>query len=114
MSINAINPLEASKQILRVIYATDYRYSSYRASQYGYTFIYFSPEHCRFHFESQQRKDSRGLIKRYSVIDMEEVIHITAHKYSFTQIAIGAIISRKFMTYREFFDLMKIHYDWID
>lgn len=41
------------------------------------------------------------------------MISITAIKYSFTQIAIGAIVSRKFMTYRKFFEIVKDHYDWI-
>lgn len=113
MSINAINALEASKQILQVIYATDYRHSSYMASRYGYTYVYFSPEHCKYYFEPQQRKDATGLIKRYGVIDSNEVIEITAHKYSFTQIAIGSVISRKFMTYKEFFGIAKAHYDWV-
>ncbi|MDD2837383.1 MAG: hypothetical protein PHX59_00365 [Sulfuricurvum sp.] len=53
------------------------------------------------------------MIKRYGAVNIEEVIEITAIKYSFSQIAIGAIVSRKFMTYREFFDTVKDHYDWI-
>lgn len=114
MCINAINAPEASKQILRVICTTDYKQSRYRASQYGYTFVYFSAEYCRYHFESQQRKDSKGLIKRYGVVNIEEVIEFTAIKYSFSQIAISAIISRKFMTYREFFEIIRMHYDWIE
>lgn len=106
MCINAISAHEASKQILRVICTTDYKQSRYRASQYSYTFVYFSPENCRYHFEPQQRRDTRGLIKRYAVLNIEDVIEITAIKYSFTQIAIGAIVSRKFMTYREFFEIV--------
>ena len=113
MCINAINAHEASKQILRVICTTDCKQSRYRASQYAYTFVYFSPESCRYHFESQQRKNSNGLIKRYRIVNIEEVIGITAIKYSFTQIAIGAIVSRKFMTHREFFEIVKAHYDWV-
>lgn len=113
MSINAINAHEASKQILQVIYTTDCRNNSHKLSRYGYTYISFSSEQCRFYFETQQRKDATGLIKRYTSIDSEEVIEITAHKYSFTQIAIGSIISRKFMTHKEFFDTVKAHFDWV-
>ncbi|HEX5329731.1 hypothetical protein [Sulfuricurvum sp.] len=113
MCINAINAHEASKQILRVICTTDYKQSRYRASQHGYTFVYFSSAYCRYYFESQQRKDTRGLIKRYGVMNIEDVIEITAIKYSFAQIAIGAIVSRKFMTYREFFEIVRVHYDWV-
>lgn len=113
MCINAINAHEASKQILRVICTIDYKQSRYRASQYGYTFVYFSPENCRYYFESQQRRDSKGLIKRYGLVNIEDVIEITAIKYSFSQIAIGAIVSRKFMTYREFFEIVRVHYDWV-
>jgi hypothetical protein len=53
------------------------------------------------------------LIKRYGVIDAEDVITITAHKYSFTQIALGAILKRKFMTQAEFFEIAREHFDWI-
>lgn len=113
MRINAINAHEASKQILRVIYSTDYNQSRYRASQYGYTFVYYSPNAARFSFETQQRKTPNELIKRYQVIDSEDIINTTAYKYSFSQIAIGAILSRKIMTYREFFEIVKVHYDWI-
>lgn len=113
MRINAVTSHVAAKQILRLICTTDYKQSRYRASQYGYTFVYFSPEYCRYYFESQQRRDTKGLIKRYGIVNIEDAIEITAIKYSFTQIAIGAIVSRKFMTYREFFKIVKDHYDWV-
>lgn len=65
------------------------------------------------HFEPQQRRDTKGLIKRYGVINVEDVIEITAIKCSFSKIAIGAIVSRKFMTYWEFFEIVRVHYGWI-
>ena len=113
MVINAQNSFEASKQILRVIYTNDYKYSSYNALRYGYTYIYFSIEDCKYYFSSAQRKNASGLIRRYGRIDIEDVLNITATKYTFVQIAINAIIKRKIMNYREFFDLMKLHNEWI-
>jgi len=114
MRIEASNSHEASKQILRVIYSIDYKYTSQRASRYGYTFVYYSPSHAQFSFEQQQRKNGNTLIKRFGVIDAEDVIIITAHKYSFTQIVLGAILKRKFMTQAEFFEIAREHFDWIN
>lgn len=113
MVINAQNSFEASKQILRVIYTNDYKYSSNDALRNGYTYVYFSIEDCKYYFSSAQRKNASGLIRRYEKIDIEDVLNITATKYSFVQIAINAIIKRKIMNYREFFDLMKLHNEWI-
>lgn len=113
MNIKANNSHEASKQILRVIYSIDYKYTSKKASNYGFTFVYYSPSYAQFSFEQQQRKNCNALIKRYGVIDAEDVITITAHKYSFTQIALGAILKRKFMTQAEFFEIAREHFDWI-
>lgn len=114
MIINAQNSFEASKQILRIIYTIDYKYSSCNTLRYGYTYVYFSIEECRYSFSSVQYKNAKGLIRRYGKIDIEDVLNITATKYTFTQIAIRAIIKRKIMTYREFFDLMKLHNEWIE
>jgi hypothetical protein len=83
MIVNAQNSFEASKQILRVIYAIDHKYSSYRALGYGYTYVYFSIVDCRYSFSSTEYKNASGLIRRYEKIDVEDVLNITATKYSF-------------------------------
>lgn len=113
MRIHADNAHEASKQILRILYTTDYRYASISSGQFGYTYVYFSVQRCRYSFEAQQRRVSEGLIKRYGVLDIEDIITTTACKYSFTQIAIGAVLSRKMMNHREFFEMIRDHFDWI-
>lgn len=113
MRINAIDGHEASKQILRVIFATDYHQSRYKPVQFGYTYVYYSARSARFSFESVQRKMSNELIKRYQVLDSEDIINATANKYTFAQIALGSILSRKIMTHREFFEIVREHFEWI-
>ena len=68
MCINAINNFEASKQILRVIFAADYNQSRYKPTQFGYTYVYYSARSARFTFESIQRKKSDDLIKRFGMV----------------------------------------------
>lgn len=114
MRIDAINAYEASKQILRVIFTVDYNHSTYKPSRYGYTYVYYFPHSARFTFQAQQNKNAKGLIKRYLVIDSEDIINTTAHKFSFSQIVLGAIVSRKIMSYREFFEIVKNHFEWIE
>lgn len=114
MKITAQNHIEASKQILRVICSTDYNQSRHKPSPYGYTYVYYSPESAYYFFTSEQRIKTTGLIKRYRVLDVEDIINTTAFKYSFAQIAVGAILSRKIMSYREFFDLARNNFDWLD
>lgn len=114
MKIKAINGYEASKQILQVIYASDYNHSKYKPLVYGYTYVYYSPQLARFYFEKSQRKIPIGLIKRYIVLDTEDIIRTTANKYSFAQVALGAINSRKIMTYGEFFELVKNNFEWLE
>jgi hypothetical protein len=114
MIVNAQNSFEASKQILRVIYAIDHKYSSYRALGYGYTYVYFSIVDCRYSFSSTEYKNASGLIRRYEKIDVEDVLNITATKYTFAQIAIGAILSRKIMSHREFFDMVRSNFNWLE
>lgn len=53
MRIDAINAHEATKQILRVIFATDYNQSRYKPVQFGYTYVYYSAHAARFFFEAQ-------------------------------------------------------------
>lgn len=114
MRIDSTNAYEASKQILRVIYTTDYNHSSYKPVQHGYTYVYYSARSARFFFSSQQHKASTELIKRYQVLDSEDIINITACKYSFAQITLGAILSRKIMTHREFFEIVRDHFEWME
>jgi hypothetical protein len=113
MKIKANNSHEASKQILRIVFTSDYHHADYRYSSHWYVFVYFDSSHCKFYFEQTQRVSSAGLIKRYKVIDMEDAIHITAMKYTFSQISVGAIIGRKLMSSKEFFDVAKEHFEWI-
>lgn len=60
----------------------------------------------KYSIESLQRKDATGLVKRYKKIDVEDIVNITASQYRFAEIVIGAILSRKIMNYREFFNLV--------
>lgn len=113
MRINATNAHEASKQILRIIYTTDLNQSRYKPNPYGATFVYFSIKHCRYSFDSMQLRDNRTMIKRYLGLDCNDALHITACKYSFSQIAISAILNRKIMTHREYFEIARDHFDWI-
>lgn len=108
MISKASSPYEASVMILRVIIRADMKHKPlYGFSGYGPIFVYFSLCDCKFHFESIQRKDPKGLVMRCSVIDTEAIIRRVACKYSFSQIAVSAISSRKIMTHREFFDFAK-------
>lgn len=113
MKIKANNSHEASKQILRIVFTSDYHHAGYRYSSHWHVFIYFDASHCKFYFEQTQRASSAGLIKRYKIINMEDAIHITATKYTFSQISVGAIIGRKLMSSKEFFDVAKEHFEWI-
>jgi hypothetical protein len=113
MRITATNAHEASKQILRIIYTTDLNQSGYKPNPYGSTFVYFSIKHCRYSFDSMQLRDSRTMIKRYQGLDCEDVLRITACKYSFSEIAVSAILHRKIMTHREYFEIAREHFDWI-
>lgn len=111
MRINATNAHEASKQILRIIYTTDLNQSHYKPNPYASTFVYFSIKHCRYSFEFIQLRDAREMIKRYQGLDCDDVLHITACKYSFSQIAVSAILHRKIMTHREYFEIIREHFD---
>lgn len=113
MRINATNAHEASKQILRIIYTTDINQSRYKPNAYGATYVYFSIKYCRYSFESIQLRDARGMVKRYQELDCNDVLHVTACKYSFSQIAVSAILNRKIMTYKEYFEIAREHFDWI-
>lgn len=112
MRINASNAREASKQILRVIITSDFHNSGYRSNHYGYIFIYFNPEEAKFKFEHSQRKDPAFLVKRYKVLDIEDIIEIVSCKYTFSQIASGAVLSRKMFSPIEYFKIIKSHFDW--
>lgn len=113
MRINASSAHEASKQILRVVLTSDYHHAYYRGNSYGYIYVYFDVERCKYFFDSIQRNNSIQPLKRYRVLDVEEVLKITATKYKFSQIAIGAINHRKLMTHREFFEITKEHFVWV-
>lgn len=113
MRINATNVHEASKQILRIIYTTDLNQSRYKPNPYGATFVYFSIKQCRYSFASIQLRDSKEMIKRYQELDCNDVLHITACKYSFSEIAVSAILHRKIMTHREYFKIAREHFYWI-
>lgn len=113
MRINAPNAFEASKQILRIVLTSDFHHSSYRGNSYGFIYVYFDAEKCKYSFESMQRKNSTELLKRYKSLDVDEVLKITATKYKFSQIAISAINHRRLMTHREFFEITRAHFDWL-
>lgn len=111
MKFKATNAHDAAMEVLSVIYNTDVKKYSY--NRYGYVFVYFHIDECKFYFEKQQRKKAIGLIKRYKEPDMKEILSITAHKYPFSAILIAGIINRKLMDYREFFQIAKDNFDWM-
>lgn len=114
MKIIASNSTEASKQILRTVAESDYKYASNKGSFYRPVFVYFSSEHCRFYFEIQQRNRSTEMVKRFSsAVDLDEVISIVANKHTFPQIAVGAILSRKIMSPIDFFSIAREHFEWL-
>jgi hypothetical protein len=88
MRINAPNAHEASKQILRVVLTSDFHHSSYRGNSYGFIYVYFNAEKCKYSFEAMQRRNSTELLKRYEVLEVNEVLKITATKYTFAQIGL--------------------------
>lgn len=112
MRINAPNAHEASKQILRTIIATDYRQSGHKSNPYGYTFVYFDPERCRFYFECTQWRNPATLLKRYKVLDYEDIIEVAACKHTFSQVACGAVISRKMFSPIDYFQMIKNNFEW--
>jgi len=115
MKINAKNAHEASIQILRVAFNSDFLHSGFIRNPHSfvYIFVYFNAETCRFSFDYSQRKQSRDLLKRFvKEINADEVLRIAATKYTFSQIAIGAT-SRKVISKTDFFDIVRDHYDWV-
>jgi hypothetical protein len=115
MKINAKNAHEASTQILRVVFNSDFAHSGFTRNPYSfvYIFVYFNAETCRFSFDYSQRKQSKDLLKRFTKkVIADEALKIAATKYTFSQIAIGAT-SRKVISKADFFDIARDHYDWV-
>lgn len=114
MYIKASSSIDASMQILKIVASSDYKYATNKGNRYGHIFVYFSVEHCKFFFEIQQRKHSTEMIKMFSGnVDIDEIVYIAACKYRFSQIAVGAILSRKIMSPLEFFAIAKEHFEWV-
>lgn len=114
MKIKATSSIDASIQILKIVASSDYKYATNKWNQYGHIFVYFSVEHCKFFFETQQRKQSTEMIKRFSGnVDIDAIVYIAACKYTFSQIAVGAILSRKIMSPLDFFVIAKENFEWI-
>lgn len=114
MNIKADNAFEASKQILRIIYHADTKNRNLNHhSQYGYVFVYFSIDRCKFFIERTQRKHSTEMVMRCRIIEVDKILSIVATKYTFSQIAISSILNRKLMTYQEFFALARLNFNWV-
>lgn len=114
MKIKSTTAYEAKIELLRIIYTSDYHHAGYRYSASGYVYVYYNAELAHFYFERQQRKHSTELLKRFfKSPSMEECLHIVASKYTFSQVAVGACLSRKLLSQAEFFSTAKNRFDWI-
>lgn len=114
MKIKSSTAYEAKLELLRIIYTSDYHHAGYKYSAYGFVYVYYNAESARFYFESQQRKHSTELLKRFLKSPaMDECLQIAASKYTFSQIAIGACLSRKLLSQSEFFNIVKDRFDWV-
>ena len=113
MRFRATTPYGASTELLRIIWAADYKSASHPCGVIAVEFVYFDPLRCRFIFSSHQsNENARYLLKRYIGVDAGEAIKIAATKYPFYLIALGAVASRKMFTYREFFGLVRERPEW--
>ena len=74
-------------------------------------YVYFNPVQCRFYFRSEQERTDkdvvRQLVKRYSVNEPYNAVEIVATKYPFSKLILGAVVYRKIISYREFFNLVR-------
>ena len=102
---------QASVQLLQVIWRTDYKCSWHPTGIVAMEFVYFDAVCCRFYFRSEQERTDkdvvRQLVKRYSVNEPYNAVEIVATKYPFSKLILGAVVYRKLISYREFFDLVR-------
>ncbi|MDX1295646.1 MAG: hypothetical protein R3302_05240 [Sulfurimonadaceae bacterium] len=112
MVITARTSFEASVQLLRVVWAVDYRSVSHRRGIIAVEYVYFDPVNCRFYFSDVQHADAKYLLKRYMNVDPSDAIRIAASKHSFCRILLGAVAYRKMFTYREFFEIVRTRPEW--
>ena len=113
MKFRATTRYEASVELLRIVWAADYKSVPHPHGILSMEYVYFNPLRCRFGFSPHQiQADARFLLKRYLGVDASEAVHIAATKYPFYLIALGAVTSRKMFTCREFFGLVKEKPEW--
>ncbi len=102
---------QASVQLLQVIWYTDYKCSWHPTGIIATEYVYFNPVQCRFYFRSEQERTDkdvvRQLVKRYSVNEPYNAVEIVATKYPFSKLILGAVVYRKIISYREFFNLVR-------
>lgn len=115
MIITANTSYEVSVQLLRILWSVDYRNAYHRKGIIAKEYVYFDPMHCRFYFSDKQLSAKRKeLIKMYLTVDAAEAIHITATKYPFYRIILGAVAYRKMFAYREYFELVRKKPEWFN
>lgn len=102
---------QASIQLLQVIWTTDYKCSWHPTGIIATEYVYFDAVHCRFYFRSEQERTDKivikQLIKKYSIHEQYDAIEIVATKYPFSKLILGAVVYRKIIGYREFFNLVR-------
>jgi len=111
MQFKANTEQQASIQLLQVIWTTDYRSSWHPTGIVAVEYVYFDAVHCRFFFSSEQLRGDkvvvRQLVKRYMVSEPYNAVEIVATKYPFSKLILGAVVYRKIIGYREFFQLVR-------
>jgi len=111
MQFKANTQQQASVQLLQVIWRTDYKLSWHPTGIIATEYVYFDAVHCRFYFSSEQLRGDkevvRQLVKRYSVNEPYDAVEVVATKYPFSKLILGAVVYRKIIGYREFFQLVR-------
>ena len=99
---------EASRLLLEPIWRIDYKSNPHRVGIIIFEYVYFDPVHCRYFFsDTQIGGQEKYLVKRYGMKDKYNAVEIVACKYPFAKLVLGAIVYRKLMGYREFFELVR-------
>ncbi len=112
MVISAKSPFEASVQLLKVVWAVDYRSVPHLGGIIAVEYVYFDPVACRFSFSDVQHADAKYLLRRYMQVDADDAVRIAATKHPFCRILLGAVAYRKMFTYREFFEIVRSRPEW--
>ena len=87
-----------------MIWKTDYKCSWHRNGIVAVEYVYFDPVHCKFFFRDTQEQTDRTvvrqLVKRYLISDPHDPVEVVATKYPFSKLILGAVVYRKYISYR--------------